>query len=249
MNTCPRCHEALPAGCRFCPQCGFALAAQPAEQTPHPAPAAQPEQQRSDNPTAPTAQPLGQSAAPVSSAPPVSGSYTPPEPRPVVSSGSSSGRPSFSIRFQPGSEDWQAFYPLIGSNQDYYFRQFNQWEQFGSTSFNWAVFFFGPLVSLYRKSYAFFRRYYLGPLILMYLSQGMLFLFLRFYQPVGVVFSLFLLFGTSTWYLVAAILGGKKFNRSYYDQLSACQRQSIDGIPGSSRFGVSGGNVAISTLR
>ena len=160
MKLCPRCQTELPDNARFCLQCGYTLPKDSDGQGQ--APAAGPSQQEALSPPLPPSP----DAPPAASAPPE------PEPKPEPEPGAGAASASSTPDYQPGSADWQALYPLIGSHQDYYFRQFMRLEQFGTASFNWAVFFFGPLVSLYRKSYAFFRRYYLGPMILSYASMG-----------------------------------------------------------------------------
>ena len=233
MKLCPRCQTELPDNARFCLQCGYTLPKDSDGQGQ--APAAGPSQQEALSPP----RPPSPDAPPAASAPPE------PEPKPEPEPGAGAASASSTPDYQPGSADWQALYPLIGSHQDYYFRQFMRLEQFGTASFNWAVFFFGPLVSLYRKSYAFFRRYYLGPMILSYASMGLLLLSLWQYQPVGLILSAFLLFGGGIWSLIAAILGGQRFNRRYYEQITACRQQTASGVPGRAKGGVSGGGVAI----
>lgn len=113
----------------------------------------------------------------------------------------------------------------IRIHHSYYDKEFANIELGLDTKFNWAVFFFGPLLTLYRKMYRFFIKMYLPPLI----CAGILSLLLAiciYAIYSGSLLNVTVLFVLSAfcllnviWSIICSIRGAKQYNLNYYYHL------------------------------
>ena len=119
----------------------------------------------------------------------------------------------------------------VGKNQQYYGKEFQRIQSGEKPKFNWAAFLAGPFLCLYRKNFSLFFKLYLLPNVLlsvgipMFLSFQVTSLFAGNIEGLSglmVFFPILILVE-----FVVAIIGGAKFNRSYYKMIHSLATNKI----------------------
>ncbi len=107
---------------------------------------------------------------------------------------------------------------MIGESSEYYIAEFERIAQ-GEPSFNWTAFFFGGILMLYRRMYAYFVKCYLPLLLFLFTGCFMMMLGLATLEPVYIMTGSALCGLIVLYWFVVAMSAGSHFNRHYFKHL------------------------------
>lgn len=133
---------------------------------------------------------------------------------------------------------------IVGKNVPYYMAEFQKIDAGQKTCFNWAGFFIGPYLCLYRHCFTLFKKYYLLNYILFFAGTLLEVIGLPTFSLTLIILGIVLLLAAGVLTLVNSIRLGKNLNREYYHH---CQQQ-LAKPEGARKTGVSIKNVLVFVL-
>lgn len=133
---------------------------------------------------------------------------------------------------------------IVGKKVPYYMAEFHKIDAGQKTCFNWAGFFIGPYLCLYRHCFTLFKKYYLLNYILFFAGTLLEVIGLPTFSLTLIILGIVLLLAAGVLTLVNSIRLGKNLNREYYHH---CQQQ-LAKPEGARKTGVSIKNVLVFVL-
>lgn len=130
---------------------------------------------------------------------------------------------------------------IVSKSSLYYLPEFQKIENQQKSRFNWAAFFFGPAFCFYRKCGHLFKKYYLLPLILYFITFALLCFGLSRFNFTLMIIGYVLFLPAIIFLLVNSIRFGRNFNREYYEH---CKNSISD----TAKYGVSIKGVVLTYL-